>query len=208
MGRHSDRDDLSRFHEHDVHLPTRTIYLGSETDDENGESGVNAVMVKKFIKNLRALDSASRRPITIVLNNPGGDYYHGIAIYDAIRACRSKIIIEVFGHAMSMGSVILQAADVRIMSENSSQMIHYGTLSYSGHSKTAIRWADQEKRINRRVEEIYWNRMLEKNKSTTLVNIKTLLEHDTFLTAQESVALGLADHIKPVLKARKAHRGR
>ncbi len=195
MPKRDSRDDLDRFHEYGVHIPTRTLYLGSLTASDEGESGVDAFMVERIAKNLRVLDAIAKEPITIIMNNPGGDMYHGFAIYDAIVACRSHVTIEVLGHAMSMGSVILQAADERVMHPNSSQMIHYGTLAFSGHSKTGIKWADQEKKLSNKMEQIYLAKMKKKDPLYTLQRLRHLLDHDTFLSAEESVKLGLADKV-------------
>src|SRR5271166_6582243 len=111
------KDDVDRFHDYSIHIPSRTIFMGtenlSETDFE--ESGVDTSMAERQIKNLHLLDSISKDEITILMNNIGGDVIHGMAIYDAIRSCQSHITIKVLGHAMSMGSIILQAADERLM---------------------------------------------------------------------------------------------
>ena len=42
-----------------------------------------------------------------------------MAIFDAIKICRSHVTILVYGQAESMSSIILQAADKRIMMPNS-----------------------------------------------------------------------------------------
>jgi ATP-dependent Clp protease protease subunit len=195
MSKRLSKDDIDRFHDYSLHLPTRTIYMGSETADENGESGVDSKMAERQIKNLHILDLASADPITIILNNPGGDINHGLAVYDAIRACRNHVKIVVYGHAMSMGSIILQAGDERIMSPNSSQMIHYGSLEVDQHAKTVYKIVDECKRIDKWMEKIYLEKIREKNPLFKLGRLQKLLDHDTFLTAAQSVELGLADKI-------------
>lgn len=197
MSKRLNRDDIDKFHDYSLYAPTRTIYMGSENinDDDFDEAGVNATMAERQIKNLHILDAISEEPITIILNNPGGDPNHGLAIYDAIRACRSHVTIKVFGYAMSMGSIILQAADERIMSENASQMIHYGTVALDKHAKTAYKIADESKRIDKWMEQMYLAKMKEKNPHFTLARLQRMLDHDTFLTAKQSVEFGLADKI-------------
>jgi len=134
------RDDIMYFMDEGLYIPTRTIYIGSTSIEEGEESGVDYLMAEKAIKALHILDSsAAEQPITIILNNPGGDVVHGLAIYDAIRHCRNHVTIKVYGHAMSMGAIILQAADERLMSENSVMMLHYGTNSVDGHTKNVER---------------------------------------------------------------------
>lgn len=185
------------FHERGLSLPTRTIYMGSEVADDGlgSESGCDAKMAERFIKNLHMLEAMSHDAISVLMDNVGGDEYHGMAIYDAIRLSPCKISILVRGHAMSMGSVILQAADRRIMSPLSTQMVHYGTWGFEGHAKNAQQWAAESRRLDDWLERMYLDRMQQVNPHVTLDRLRELLRFDTFLTAEESIKLGLADEI-------------
>lgn len=190
------KDEIDRFHDYSIYLPTRTINIGSEENSlEHGESGVDGAMAERAVKNLHILESLSKEPITVIMNNIGGDFYHGLAIYDAIKACESTVTIKVFGHAMSMGSIILQAADERIMAPTSKQMIHYGTWGYDGHSKTAQQWAKENDKLDRWLEDMYLEMIHEKVPDFSLAKLRKMLDHDTFFTARESVNIGLADKI-------------
>lgn len=194
MARRLSRDDADRFHDYNLYVPTRTIYMGSEEGGEE-ESGVEAIMAARTIKNLKVLESLSSDPIDMILNSPGGDVMHGLAIYDAIKNCKCHVRIIVYGHAMSMGSVILQAADERIMSPMSSQMVHYGSLGISGEAKTVYKTVEENKRIDKWMEQMYINKIREKHPKFKISDLKRMLNHDTFLTAERSVELGLADKI-------------
>lgn len=190
------RDDLDKFHEYGLHIPTRTIYSGSENYDNDGtEGGVDGLMTERFVKNMFLLEAMSSEPITVILNNIGGDEYHGFAMYDAILTAKSLVTVKVMGHAMSMGSIILQAADKRIMAPTSRQMMHYGTWTCDGHSKTTQKWAQEGLKIDKWMEKVYLERIREKHPEFTLETLQKMLDHDTFLTAHESVKLGLADKV-------------
>lgn len=192
------RDDIDKFHEYSLYIPTRTLYMGSElfSGDENfAESGTEAAMAARQIKNLHILDRLNNDPIIIIMNNVGGDPNHGMAIYDAIKNCESHVTIKVYGHAMSMGSIIFQAADLRVMSPNSRQMIHYGEASTDGHSKTVQKIAEEDRKFDEFMEQLYLDKIREKHPNYTLYKLQKLLDHDTFLTAKESVELGLADEV-------------
>lgn len=189
------RDDIDKFHDYGLYLPSRTIYMGSEIVGEDTESGTDALMAERVVKNLHILDKQSEEEITIIMNNLGGDVNHGLAIYDSIRACRSKVTIKVFGNAMSMGSIILQAGDERIMGPNAVQMIHYGYLGVHAHAKTAYKQADENKRIDAWMEKMYLEKIREKIADFSPQRLKGMLDHDCFLTAEKSVELGLADKI-------------
>lgn len=184
------------YHERGVYLPTRTLYLGSEaTEVDGGESGCDAKMAERFLKNLHILDSASPDPITVIMNNVGGDEYHGLAIYDAIKLSRCEVTIRARGHAMSMGSIILQAADRRVMSPLATQMVHYGTMGFSGHSKDMPKWADESERLNRWMENMYLERIRQLHPRYGLESLRELLRFDSFFDAMTSVGLGLADEV-------------
>ena len=154
-----ERDDVACFKDYDVNIPTRTLYMGSlSIDPYEGDSGVDAFMAERMIKGLHILESVAERgedPITIIMNNPGGDWYHGMAIYNAIKSCKNHITIKVYGMAMSMGAIILQAADERVFADDAEFMIHYGTDGYHGHSKIFEKWAEQSKKLNKKMEQIF-----------------------------------------------------
>jgi ATP-dependent Clp protease protease subunit len=195
MSKRVNRDDIDKLFDHGFYLPKRTIYMGSELVDFEEQSGVDAMLAEKMIKSLLALESVSTEPITILMHNDGGDWDSGMAIYDAIKECKSHVTVKVYGIAASMATVILQAADERIMSPNAEMMIHYGQSGFHGEDKTLARWAKRFKEINKKMERIYLEKIKEKNKNFTLHRLQKLLDRDTFLSAKEAVELGLADKV-------------
>jgi ATP-dependent protease ClpP protease subunit len=142
----------------------RTIYMGSIKGEMGDELGVDAFMAESLIKAMYLLETLNTDPITILMNNPGGDVFHGLAIYDAIKSSQSHCTIKVFGQAMSMGSIILQSADSRIMMPNSKFMIHYGYDTQDNNTKTVFKWIDESKRIGYFMENVYLDKMMEKEK--------------------------------------------
>ena len=192
------RDDIDKFFDYGIHQGMRTIYMGSYSVDDGSESGVDAKMAEAIIKGLYLLDtqtSQGDKPITILMNNPGGDDYHGFAIFDAIKICKNHVTIKVFGYAMSMGSIILQAGDERLMSPNARMMIHYGQFGFEGHTQDYIRWGNEAKFLNERMENLYLEKIRVKNPKYSLRQLRELLKFDTFIGAEEAVKLGLADDI-------------
>ena len=190
------RDNLVKFMDYDIDEDNNVLYMGSTTYTyDEGETGVDFSMAEGVIKGLHYLDAKATQGITIKMNNVGGDWYHGMAIYDAIKACKNNVTIIVYGHAMSMGSIILQAADHRILMPNATFMVHYGTNGYYGHSKNFDRWAEENKRINEVMLGIYLKKIKEKKPRFTKKQVKEICDYDTFLTAKETVDLGLADEV-------------
>lgn len=193
------RDDIDRFFQYNIDLTNKTLYIGSlDTDFEDGETGTDHMMASYVIKGLHILDNHGSEPktIKIIMNNPGGDIYHGFAIYDAIQSCKNRVEIKVFGHAMSMGSVIFQAADDRVMAPNSRMMLHYGTMGYWGHSKDYQRWSDEVQKLDKWMEDLYLEHIKEKHPKFTRRKLHDYIKYDYFLTADEAVELGLADRVE------------
>ena len=171
------RENIDRWFDLNLDVDNRTLFMGSiHNDIESGESGVDSSMAEYFIKGMHVLDSKNDKPITIIMNNPGGDWYHGMAIYDAIHNSKSHCTIKVFGHAMSMGSIILQAADKRIMMPNSRFMIHYGYDGRYGHAKIFEKWAEECKRLNHDMENLYLDKILLKEKEVGISTMTKTLE--------------------------------
>jgi len=181
----------------DLYIPTRTMYMGSTgTDGDGSESGVDYLMAERVIKGLHILDtSAADMPITIIMNNIGGDVVHGMAIYDAVKHCRNHVTIKVYGHAMSMGSIILQAADERLMSENSVIMLHYGSNAVSGHAKDVERQVEWNKKSMEWDEKMFLAKIKQVKPKFKMEQVKELLKHDKYLNAVEALELGLIDGI-------------
>jgi ATP-dependent protease ClpP protease subunit len=222
------KDDVDQFMDNHIYLPTRTIYMGSMGgSDENGENGTDYLMAETVIKALHILDnqdSASlkgEKPINIIMNNIGGDVYHGMAIYDAISNCKNHVTIRVHGYAMSMGSIILQAADTRIMTKHSRIMVHYGSFGMEAHNKTTYKWAEECKRVDTIMENIFlekikgnkitlekYLKLIDKTGEIPAGNAKNkkipvgkkeleeMLNFDTIIDAETALELNLVDKIE------------
>lgn len=192
------KDDVDKLIDNDIYLPTRTLYVGSVSEHEGESLGVDYAMAERTVKNLHILESSAPlgdKPINIILNTEGGYWEHGMAMYDAIRKCKNHVTITVSGQAMSMGSIILQAADERLIEENATFMIHYGELNVGGHVKTVYRWADSSKKNDRKMEDIFLARIRVAHPDFQRKKLFEMLKFDTILDAREAVLLGLADGV-------------
>lgn len=180
------RESVDRFYDYDLHVETRTIYLGDATEDE----GVGPQMAAKLIKAMHILQSTGSGDIRILMNSFGGCWYSGMAIFDSIGASPCHITIEVLGPAMSMGAVILQAADERVIHPNATLMLHDGYTSATGTPKSFESWGDESKRLRRRMYEIFASRTAKSARYWEKV-----CTHDYFFDARKALAAGLVDRI-------------
>lgn len=193
------RDDIDRFFAYNIDPCTKTLYLGSAlTFDDGSEGGVDHELAELVIKGLHVLDlSRHDDPIKIIMNNPGGDEYHGLAIYDAIKDCQSEVHIKIYGQCMSMGAWVMQAADRRIMSPNSRLMIHVGYMGLDvNHPEINKAWMKQYERDEIVFEDLLLDRIREKHPNYSREQVKKLIMFDAILMPQEAVDLGLADEVE------------
>ena len=178
--------NIDRFQEYGIYVPTRTLFLNGEVDE---------FLADTAIKGLHILDSLGDSPITVLLNTVGGDEYHGMAIYDAIVACSSHVIIKGVGHVMSMGSMIIQAGDTRLMAPNAKFMLHYGEWGIEDHPKIARAWMKEEEKFSRMMEDLYLEKIRENHPRFTRRKLQKMLDFDTILSAEETVEMGLIDAV-------------
>jgi len=199
MARKNNSDDISNFHEYGLYIPTRTVQFPYI----EGDCDVSQASVNKVIANLHILETLDNtKPITLLLDSYGGDTFQALALYDYIRSLESVVHIKTIGACMSAATIILQAGDRRIISDNCTFMMHIGSESYDDHSLNVRRWVKHsEKVLEPKVTEIYSYRMKRKpreSEAQLLKRIDSLQMLDTILTAEQAVELGLADEIMPV----------
>lgn len=192
------KDSIDRYFDYDLHLESRTLWLGSVHVDMETESGTDASMAERAVKALHLLSQGPKahEPILIQMNNLGGSWYHGMAVYDAIRACPAHVRIEASGFCMSMGSCILQAGDERILTPNARVMIHDGHEGFAGHARNFEAWGHESKRIRQEMYRLYAERS---GQPVGYWAKRCIIDY--ILTAQQAVQEGLADSIKQPTKS-------
>lgn len=196
--------DFTNIHNYCIDIPNREIYLHSFIDSEE-ESGVDYRSAVPFEKNLRYLNTLSFDPILVHMHLPGGDWQDCLGIYDNIKASQSKIIIVAYAKVESSSTVLLQAADLRILSLNTNFLIHYGSVSVENEHKAAlsmIQWSEKESEkmidiftercIDSKIyKEKKWKKMIAKKHIVSQLATK----RDWILTSDEAVDYGFADGI-------------
>jgi ATP-dependent Clp protease protease subunit len=144
------------------------------------------------------------KDISLYINSPGGVVTAGLAIYDTMQFIKCDVHTIVIGQAASMGSFLAQAgtAGKRFVLPESRTMIHRvssGTPGTRGsvhvqdlQFEDARRTFEESVRINKRLTELY---VRHNTASKTYDELYELMKFDTFLSAEQAVALGLADKI-------------
>lgn len=206
----SDRSELIYdIHEFGLNHDTREIYLHGyiQADDANlSDPGVDYRMCSNFVKNLHILTAMdSKKPILIHMMTCGGCWNYGMAIHDAIAFCKNPVTILAYAHARSMSSIIIQAADYRVLMPNADFLVHFGTAEHSGDAMSVVAEGDQLKRANLRMLEIYADKVIDSKHSSYLgkkkVAIQNLLRkimnenREWYMTPQEAIELNLIDAV-------------
>jgi len=180
------KDYIDQFHDHDVFIPTKTINLSGDVDED---------LYNTALCNLHSLDS-THGEITIKLMSDGGSVSIARGIYDLIVSCKNRVRIITYGEVSSAGTIILQAADLRVMSKNSKLMLHIGSEGVpSDHPRNVDKVYEQHRIDEKWIEDIYIVRIKEKKKRYTRQQLKNLLTWDTSLNPKEALELGIIDEI-------------
>ena len=141
------------------------------------------------------------------MQSVGGEWSDGMAIYDAISMCRCHVTMIAYGQAESMSSIILQAADKRLMTRHTYFMCHYGSTAAGGDYLNVQNWIKYEKQICDVMMSIYASSCaggkyfkdkygrkpdLEKIKSFLYRKLKS---GNWYISAEEAVHYGFADEV-------------
>jgi ATP-dependent Clp protease protease subunit len=133
-------------------------------------------------------------PINMYVHSPGGSVTAGMAVYDTMQFIESPVYTMVVGQAASMGSFIANAGEAghRYILENAETMVHQPSAGYSGQVTDIEIHAAHVIRLKARLNSLY-----ERHNSAGLTEdqLTEMLERDRFLTAEETVANGFADHV-------------
>jgi len=177
-------------------LKDRIVMLNGPVEDN---------MANSIIAQLLFLESEDPdKDILLYINSPGGQVSAGLGIYDTMQFIKCNVSTVVIGQACSMGSFLAQAGakGKRIVLPESRTMIHRvssGTRGTSGsvyvqelQFEDAQRAFEESKKVNRRLTELY---VRHNTAGKTYDEMSETMKFDTFLTANEAVAWGLADKV-------------
>lgn len=151
--------------------------------DDEEEDFINA-------KRVESLVNGSDKDIVIKLNSPGGDVFDGIEVYNYLKSLDNHITIEVTALAASAASIIAMAGDEIVMDTGSQMMIHQASTITWGNKAEHYKTINALETIDSSIVSIYAER--------TDIDRDTLsdwLSGETWFTAEEAVAKGMADVI-------------
>lgn len=155
-----------------------------------GEIGAWGITAYQFIQDLKAADDGVS-PVVVAFNTNGGDLFEGLAIHNALRRLGERCTGRVDGLAASAGSVAVCGAHRVIMRSTDFVMIHNPYTWVGGDAEDLRRVADV---LDKAVEAMV---AAYKAKAPNIddAELRRLINDESWLSASEALALGLADEV-------------
>ncbi|AZE46990.1 Prophage Clp protease-like protein [Pseudomonas chlororaphis] len=155
-----------------------------------GEIGGWGITANEFIQDLKAIDDGVS-PVVVAFNTIGGDLFDGLAIHNALSRLGERCTARVDALAASAGSVAACGAHRLVMASNAMLMVHNPWTWTSGDAEDLRRVADVLDQTFEAIIAAY------KTKAPDIddAELRRMVNDETWLTAQEALALGLADEV-------------
>ncbi|MBL6975283.1 MAG: ATP-dependent Clp protease proteolytic subunit [Deltaproteobacteria bacterium] len=167
-------------------LKSRTVLLSSDVSPSSARRVIEQLLV------LEADDPD--KPITLVVNSPGGDVHSGFAIYDVIRFIRPEVRIVCSGLAASIATVVLLAADKknRLALPNCRLLLHQPLF----HGEVFGPASDLEITANEIIKtKEHINVLIARETGQSLEKVIKDTERDFWLSAEEARDYGLVSRV-------------
>jgi ATP-dependent protease ClpP protease subunit len=156
--------------------------------DDIGEGWFDeGLTAKSFAAQLSGVKGA----LEVHINSGGGDVFDGIAIGNAIRAHRGPVVTVVDGIAASIASVIAQAGKDRVVQPGGMLMCHDAFGMAIGNAAEMAKMAQTLDQVSDNIASIYASR----SGRGTQQQWRDAMREETWYTAEEAVAAGLADRV-------------
>lgn len=161
---------------------------GDRYDDRTEELIFSQTSAEHFRYELEKYPNVQR--INIYINSYGGSVFEGTAIYNQLRRHSAYKTVYIDGFACSIASVIAMAGDKIIMPKNALMMIHNMWMGVIGNAAELRKAADDLDVINAAGRNAYLAKAGDK---LTADQLAEMMDAETWLTAEQCIALGLAD---------------
>lgn len=155
-----------------------------------GEIGCWGITASQFVQDLRALDDGAS-PVMVAFNSVGGDLFDGLAMHNALSRLGERCTARIDALAASAASVAACGAHRVVIAANAMMMIHNPWTYSSGDAEALRRVAD----VLDQTFEVIIAAYKTKAPNIDEDELRRLVNAETWLTAAEAVALGLADEI-------------
>jgi ATP-dependent Clp protease protease subunit len=155
--------------------------------------GYWGIRAQDFLADLKHLGAVKN--IRVRINSYGGEVFDGIAIYNALKRHEASVTVEIYGIAASIASIIAMAGDRVIMPANTFMFIHDPLTVAIGDADDMREIADELEKLASGLVTTY---MAKSSKSEK--EVKKWMAEDTWFSAADALAAGLADEVTDEVK--------
>ncbi len=162
-----------------------------------GEIGAWGITANQFVQDLRAMDDGVS-PVVAAFNSIGGDLFDGLAMHNALSRLGERCTGRIDALAASAASVAVCGAHRVVIAANAMLMIHNPYTYTGGSAEDFRRVADVLDQTLEAIIAAY------KAKAPDIddAELRRMVDAETWLTANEAVALGLADEVGDGVKVK------
>lgn len=162
------------------------LYLYGDIGEDWWGDGITALRVRATLS--RIDDDV----VNLHIHSNGGDAFEGIAIYNVLKQSDKTINVYIDGLAASAASIIALAGDKIFMPRNTQMMIHNASACafWCGFAEDFEKMGASLRNVNDSVRQTYLGRF-----TGTEEELIRYMDNETFFTADQAVALNLADEI-------------
>ncbi|MEJ6815832.1 Clp protease ClpP [Pseudomonas sp. LF-5] len=162
-----------------------------------GEIGAWGITANQFVQDLRAMDDGVS-PVVAAFNSIGGDLFDGLAMHNALSRLGERCTGRIDALAASAASVAVCGAHRVVIAANAMLMIHNPYTYTGGDAEDFRRVADVLDQTLEAIIAAY------KAKAPNIddAELRRMVSAETWLTANEALALGLADEVGDGIKVK------
>ncbi|BFT61815.1 head maturation protease, ClpP-related [Pseudomonas moorei] len=162
-----------------------------------GEIGGWGVTANQFVQDLRAMDDGVS-PVIAAFNSIGGDLFDGLAMHNALSRLGERCTGRIDALAASAASVAVCGAHRVVIASNAMLMIHNPWTYAAGDAEDFRKVADVLDQTMEAIIAAYKAKAPDIDEG----ELRRLVANETWLTASEAVALGLADEVGDGVKVK------
>jgi len=184
----SDKNSLDEILTFGIDIEKRRIYFGI-IDSDNG-SDVGWGSIEAVVRGMHRMYEKSSAPIEIHMSCPGGDPYEMLRLVDEIEASPVQVKFVGSGLIASAATWIMAVCDLRMLHKNTYVLVHDGSDQLEDrHTDFQI----ASKHFQNLQDKLY--DIFEQNSRMPKAFWQDVCQRDLYLTAEETVLLGLADKV-------------
>lgn len=139
-----------------------------------------------------ALRSIGSNDVVVEINSPGGDFFEGVAIYNALRAHPHKVTVRVLGLAASAASIIAMAGDDIEIGRAGFLMVHNAWVLARGNRHDLAAAAETMAPFDEAMASVYSARA-----DVSRETAAEWMDSETWFNGEEAIEHGLADALLP-----------